>query len=81
MRIVWDELKRLKNLRERDLDFAWLEAGFFAEATVVPTRLGRYKAIGWFDDYPTTVIFKPLGTEAISVISMRHASRKERTVL
>jgi uncharacterized DUF497 family protein len=43
MRIVWDELKRLKNLRERDLDFAWLEADFFAEATVVPTRLGRYK--------------------------------------
>jgi uncharacterized DUF497 family protein len=81
MRIVWDEPKRVANLQKRQLDFEWLEMAFFADAIVVQTRLGRFKAIGWFDGLPTTVIFKPLGSEAISVISMRRASRKERTVL
>lgn len=81
MRIVWDEPKRLANLRKRQLDFASLELGFFIGAVVVPTKLGRSKAVGWFEDAPTAVIFKPLGSEAISVISMRRASRKERMLL
>ena len=45
------------------------------------SRQGRFKAIGWLDGAPTTVIFAPLGTEALAVISMRRASRKERTLL
>lgn len=81
MRIVWDEPKRLTNLEKRGLDFSFLDVEFFADAMVVPTRLGRFKAIGWFEDRPTTMIFKPLGSESISIISMRHASRKERTLL
>lgn len=81
MRIVWDEPKRLVNWRKRGLDFASLSVDFFAKATVVPTRLERFKAVGWFLDQPTTVIFKPLGSEAISVISMRRASRSERKLL
>ena len=81
MRIVWDEPKRLTNLHKRRLDFASLPLEFFADAMVVPTRLGRFKAVWWFDGEPTTVIFKPLGTEALSVISMRYASRKERKLL
>jgi uncharacterized DUF497 family protein len=81
MYIVWDEPKRLTNLRKRGLDFALLRLEFFADAIAVPTRLGRFKAVWWFDGEPTTVIFKPLGSEALSVISMRRASRKERRLL
>ena len=63
------------------MDFASLDLDFFLEAMVVRSRNQRFKAIGWFDDNPLTVIFRPLGTEAISVISMRRASRKERLLL
>jgi uncharacterized DUF497 family protein len=38
-------------------------------------------AIGPFSGVILSVIFGPLGTEAVSVISMRRASRKERKVL
>jgi uncharacterized protein len=48
---------------------------------VAPAKLGRFKAIGILDGVPTTVIFKPLGTEAISIISMRHSSTRERRAL
>jgi uncharacterized DUF497 family protein len=81
MHIVWDEPKRMANLSARQLDFAELDVEFFADAVVIPAKLGRYKAIGWFDDAPTTVIFKPLGSEAVSVISFRRASQKERRLL
>jgi len=80
MKIVWDETKRAKNLRERGLDFASVSMEFFAEATVVEAKKGRSKAIGMFEGRLLTVIFKPLGREALSVVSMRRASRKERIV-
>ena len=81
MKIVWDEPKRLLNLRTRGLDFADLDPEFFAASTVVPARDGRSMAIGVFRELVLSVIFRPLGTEAISVISMRIASRRERSVL
>jgi uncharacterized protein len=80
MRIVWDEPKRERNLRERRLDFADLPIEFFATATITGARQGRVKATGAFHDVMLTVIFKPLGTEAISIISMRRASRNERKI-
>ncbi len=81
MEIVWDEPKRLKNLAERGLDFADITPEFFEGSLVMPARLGRYRAIGWFEDRPLAVIFRPLGTEGLSVISMRRASRAERRLL
>jgi uncharacterized protein len=78
MRIVWDEAKRLTNLAKHGLDFADLDTAFFAEAASGPTDKGRFVAIGEWDGIGITVIFRPLGAEAISVISMRPASRKER---
>ncbi|MDO9417337.1 BrnT family toxin [Pararhizobium sp.] len=81
MRIVWDPPKRLINLKNRSFDFASLDMEFFAGSIVVPARDGRFKAIGFFKGTPLTVVFKPLGSEAISVISMRVASSKERGVL
>lgn len=78
MKIVWDEPKRETNKRARGLDFADLTIEFFATSIIAPTRQGRMRAIGEFRGRALTVIFKPLGSEAISVISMRPASRKER---
>ena len=79
MKIIWDERKRQTNLETRGLDFADIRIEFFAASTVIPARKDRFKAIGAFGGMVLTVIFKPLGTEAISIISMRRASRKERS--
>jgi len=68
------------NLDSRGLDFAELDIEFFATSTVLPAKADRFKAIGEFGEIILAVIFKPLGSEAISVISMRRASRKERSV-
>jgi uncharacterized protein len=46
MKIVWDEPKRAKNLATHGLDFVSLDVEFFAEAIVVPAKLGRQMAIG-----------------------------------
>jgi len=81
MRILWDEPKRLTNLETRGLDFAHLDIEFFANSTVLQAKNRRLKAIGFLDGLPLAVIFKPLGGEAVSIISMRIASRKERSVL
>jgi uncharacterized DUF497 family protein len=43
------------------------------------TKRDRFVAVGEYDAGITvTVVFRPLGAEAVSVISMRPASRKER---
>lgn len=81
MRIVWDEPKRLTNLAERQMDFADLDIEFFNSALVMPAKHGRLMAIGLFRGVTLAVVFAPLGTEAISVISMRQASNYERTLL
>lgn len=78
MEIVWDEPKRLKNLETHKLDFAMLSIEFLADAVIVPAKAGRLKAIGRFENGMIAVIFVRLGTEAVSVISMRRASRLER---
>ncbi|PZU95542.1 MAG: hypothetical protein DI527_00610 [Chelatococcus sp.] len=79
MKIVWDEPKRITNLENRGLDFADLTVEFFEIATVVPAKQDRFMAIGEFNgEIILAVVFRPLGSEAISVISMRRASRKER---
>ena len=70
-RTVTDEPKRATNLKRHGLDFA---AGF----TTYPGKQGRHMAIGELDGRIIAVVFKPLGIEALSVISMRPASRKER---
>jgi len=80
MRIVWDEPKRLANLDKHGLDFADLTMAFFEGAIIVPAREHRLAAIGRLDDGTLTVIFFRLGSEAISVISMRPASARERSM-
>ena len=78
MKIVWDEPKRLTNLAKHGLDFADLDTDFFAEAAFGLADKDRFVAIGEWAGITITVVFRALGAEAISVISMRPASRKER---
>ena len=79
MRIEWDEPKRLANLDKHGMDFVDLEPSFFDSVSALESRLGRFVATGFFKGSAIVVVYRPLGTEAVSVISMRKASKRERT--
>ncbi len=82
MRIFWDEPKRRTNLAKNGIDFAKIDQEFFLEAVILPAKLGRYIAVGDLQGtIIVAVVFKPLGSEALSLISARPASRKERNLL
>ncbi|MGB0901179.1 BrnT family toxin [Halocynthiibacter sp.] len=76
--ITWDEPKRQMNKAKHGFDFADLTLEFFEAAHIGDSRDNRKFAIGKLDDGTIVAIFAELGTEAISVISMRPASKKER---
>lgn len=81
--IIWDEPKRLANIARHGIDLAEADRFGWEDALIRPTNQGRsdhprFKAIGLLGDRVIVVIFSPLGSEAISVISMRPASTKER---
>jgi uncharacterized protein len=78
MKITWDEPKRLANLSKHGLDFRHLDETIFDDALVRPTHSRRWRAIGMNVHGVIAVIFVALGLEAISVISMRPASKLER---
>lgn len=78
MKIAYDEIKRKLNLDKHGLDFLALDMEFFGSALIVETKLNRLKAIGPFNDGKISVVFFRLGSEGISIISMRAASRMER---
>lgn len=83
MKIVWDEPKRLANLEKHGFDFADVGELDWATAVVedgIPDATGhrRLKAIGYFRDGTAAVVFATLGSEAISIISFRPASDRER---
>ncbi len=81
MAIVWEESKRRSNLAKHGLDFADLNEDFFLSSMVVPAKAGRHMAIGRLASGVIAVVFAVLGSEGVSVISMRPASRKERGLL
>jgi uncharacterized protein len=78
MKIVWDEPKRLANLDKHGLDFADLNETFFDNALVVQSHSSRWRGIGRNIRGVIVVVFVKLGKEAVSVISIRPASRDER---
>ncbi len=84
MKIVWDESKRATNASNHGIDFADVRDHFdFAAAAILAAhpaanRRARFKAVGRLDGDLVTVVFSPLGSEAISLISVRRASRRER---
>lgn len=80
--ILWDEAKRVSNLSKHGLDFADLTPEFFEGARIFPSHDGRYVGVGEFrGETIIAVVFLPMGAEALSIISMRLASRKERRLL
>ena len=81
MQIVWDEPKRQSNIAKHGLDFADLTIDFFLSSVVVAANQGRHMAIGRLDNGTLVVVFATLGTQGLSVISMRYASAKERALL
>lgn len=85
MLIVWDEAKRLANVIKHGLDFAAFEEAFgFDGAKAYATRssrtgVERFLLVGrWNDGTIVVAILSPLGSEALSLVSLRVASRKER---
>lgn len=80
MKIVWDPPKRQRNLTKHCFDFEELDSLFFEMAMILEARTGRFKAVGNWNGSMIAVIFRPLGAEAVSVISMRPASAAERKI-
>lgn len=85
MTTTWDEPKRQANLAKHGLDFADFDECFDAETALIlpttPSRTGRvrYKLIGdWKGERVVVVIVSPLGCEALSLVSLRHAGYAER---
>ena len=82
MKIIWDEPKRQANIIKHGLDFASLTADFFEAAHVEAARQDRFLAIGELEGVAiVAVVFRPLGAEALSIVSMRRANRTERNRL
>lgn len=78
VKIVWDEPKRLANLKKHGMDFADLGEEFFADAYVRPSHSKRWLGIGASVAGVIAVFFASLGREGISIVSMRPANRNER---
>jgi uncharacterized protein len=78
MQIGFDEIKRQSNLAKHGLDFAGLDVDYFANSIVVPAKLGRFMAIGVLSNDVIATVFVKLGTQGLSIVSMRRASRNER---
>ena len=88
MRLVWDEPKRLRNRapppQGHGLDFADARDRFeWTTALISPSYPGRdgatrFMAIGFLDGRLVALVFAPLGAEAVSAISLRIASNRER---
>jgi uncharacterized DUF497 family protein len=77
VKIIWDEPKRLANLDKHEMDFADLNERFFDTALVTPSHSKRWRAIGVNIRGVIVVVFAIYGTEAVSIISMRPASKQE----
>jgi uncharacterized protein len=85
MRIVWDEPKRQANIDKHGLDFRQIEDEFHWDTALIvparPSRIGRERAIfvGEMSEERVVVIVAcPLGNEALSIVSLRSASERER---
>lgn len=84
MTTTWDEPKRLANLAKHGLDFADFDTCFDGTSALIrPTRASRtgrarYLLIGdWNGERVVAVVVSPLGSEALSLVSLRTASPKE----
>ena len=81
MKLIWDETKRLANLDKHGFDFEDVVFFDWQNAVLVSSHSNRIKAIGHYRNGAAVVIYATLGTEAISIVSFRIASPKERKLL
>ena len=81
MKITWDEHKRLSNRAKHGFDFLDVTPEFLKSCILIPAENKRMMAIGILGGRSVAVIFKPLGLEGLSIVSMRSASQKERGLL
>ena len=83
MRLTYDRLKNERNSAERGLSvelvaaFDWSTARI-AEDTRVECAERRYQAMGMIDEHLHMLVFTPR-EDAIHVISLRRANKRERT--
>ena len=80
MIIVWDEPKRLANIDKHGIDFADIPLEFFETALIGMAKGSRWFALGQIG-MAVVVIFVVLGSEGISIVSARPASRRERMAI
>jgi uncharacterized protein len=83
MRIVWDEPKRRANIDKHGLDFRQIEDEFDCDRALIvaarPSRIGRERVIfGEMSEERVVIVASPLGNEALSIVSLRSASERER---
>ncbi len=83
MKLLWDEPKRIANLKKHGLNFGDAPLFDWTGALIEPARTDRFgrtrfKAIGRFEEEIAAIIFAALGSEAISIVSFRPAKAKER---
>ncbi|TNC12472.1 hypothetical protein FF100_16820 [Methylobacterium terricola] len=85
MKIVFDESKRRMALAKHGYDFADFDRCFDRETALVlptrPSRTGRarYLLIGrWNGEIVVLAVVSPLGSEALSLVSLRRADKQER---
>jgi uncharacterized DUF497 family protein len=78
MEIIWEDYKRKSNLLKHGYDFADFRIEWLDKAHIEPTYSKRFKATVFIKPDYVVVIFGTLGKQAISIISMRDANKKER---
>ena len=88
MPMVWNERKRERNMLAppagHGFDFADARDGFEWDTAMIlptyPSKRGgeRWMAVGFLNGELVALIFSLLGTEAVSAISLRIASNRER---
>jgi uncharacterized DUF497 family protein len=83
MWIDWDDAKRHTNVEAHGLDFPQILHFRWSTAIFRPTYAGkhgnaRFKTTGFLHGDLVTAVFGGLGSEGLSLISLRRASRSER---
>jgi uncharacterized protein len=83
MNFEWDEAKNRINIRKHGIDFADAEKMFRGVVVAEPgTREdygeNRWVGLGLIRDRTMQVVFAECGLDAVRVISLRKATRRER---
>lgn len=83
MKIVWDERKRHINLLKHGLDFECLLDADWNDVAIMPAYPShhgheRFLLVGSFGGNILTAVISRLGSEAVSIVSLRRASKSEK---